>query len=206
GHANELTVLRAVGRLSQQYAATTSIPLGGGPMSRAILKGLAVSTPDILNDPETWLVPERHAQIERHGFRAVGSAALPSQRRRHGALVVHYWAVRPFGDEDMAALQLLAEHAALAIDNARVYADATRRADRLRELTDLEQLVTESLVVDDVLRRIAQASARLLDAPIVQVWTADPAERVMRLSASSVEPGLPEVRMPRSVPFGEGVV
>src|SRR5262249_59487957 len=35
---------------------------------------------------------------------------------------------------------------------------------------------------------------------------ADRAGRVMRLSASSVEPGLPEVRMPRSVPFGEGVV
>src|SRR5215470_10195420 len=185
GHASEVTVLRAAGRLSEQYAATKSIPVGGGPMSRAILKGAAVTTPDILNDPETWLVPERRAQIEREGFRAVGAAPLRSKGRVHGALVVHYWTVRTLGDEEMAALQRLAEHAALAIDNARAYADATRRADRLRELTDLEQLVAESLVVDDVLRRIAQATARLLDAPIVQLWTADPAERVMRLSASS---------------------
>src|SRR5881396_760531 len=148
----------------------------------------------------------RRTQVEREGFRAVGAAPLRSKGRVHGALVVHYWTVRTLSEEDMAALQLLAEHAALAIDNARVYADATRRADRLRELTDLEQLVTESLVVDDVLRRIAQAAARLLDAPMVQLWTADPAERVVRLSASSVEPGLPEVRMPRAVPLGEGVV
>src|SRR5262249_10311681 len=55
GHANELTVLRAVGRLSEDYAATKSIPLGGGPMSRAILQSRAVSTPDILSDRETWL-------------------------------------------------------------------------------------------------------------------------------------------------------
>src|SRR6266850_1109047 len=41
---------------------------------------------------------------------------------------------------------------------------------------------------------------------MVQLWTADPAERTVRLSASSVEPGLAEVRMPRAVPFGEGVV
>src|SRR2546422_431661 len=173
---------------------------------RAILKGTAVSTADILHDPDTWLVPERRAQVEREGFRAVAAAPLRSKGRVHGALVVHHWAVRTLSEEDVAALQLLAEHAALAIDNARIYADATRRAERLRELTDLEQLVTESLVVDDVLRRIAQAAARLLDAPMVQLWTADPAERVVRLSASTVEPGLPEVRMPRTGPLGEGVV
>src|SRR5947208_9291488 len=206
GVASEFSVLRAAGRLSGEYAGAGSIPVGGGPMSRAILNGVAVTTPDILHDPETWLAPERRAQIEREGFRAVGAAPLRSKGRVHGALVVHYWTVRALSEEDVAALQLLAEHAALAIDNARVYADATRRADRLRELTDLEQLVTESLVVDDVLRRIAQAAARLLDAPMVQLWTADPAERVVRLSASSVEPGLPEVRMPRAVPLGEGVV
>jgi PAS domain S-box-containing protein len=206
GVAPEFSVLRAAGRLSGEYASAGSIPVGGGPMSRAILNGVAVTTPDILHDPETRLVPERRAQIEREGFRAVGAAPLRSKGRVHGALVVHYWTVRALSEEDMAALQLLAEHGALAIDNARVYADATRRADRLRELTDLEQLVAESLVVDDVLRRIAQATARLLDAPMVQLWTADPAERTVRLSASSVEPGLAEVRMPRAVPFGEGIV
>ncbi len=206
GKASDVTVLRATGRLSDQYAAAGSIPVGGGPMSRAILSGAAVTTPDILHDPDTWLLPERRAQVEREGFRAVGAAPLRSKGRVHGALVVHYWTVRALSEEDMAALQLLAEHAALAIDNARVYAEATRRADRLRELTDLEQQVAESLVVDDVLRRIAQAAARLLDAPIVQLWTADLAERVVRLSASSVEPGLPEVRVPRTVSFGDGVV
>src|SRR5437879_12063978 len=175
-------------------------------MSRATLDGAAATAPDILHDPETWLVPERRAQIEREGFRAVGAAPLRSKGRVHGALVVHYWTVRALSEEDMAALQLLAEHGALALDNARVYADATRRADRLRELTDLEQLVAESLVVDDVLRRIAQATARLLDAPMVQLWTADPAERRVRLSASSVDPGLPDVRLPRTLPSRAGIV
>ena len=206
GRASDFTVLRAAGRLSDRYAAGGAIPLGGGPVSRAMQTGAAVMTQDILSDADTWLAPERRARIEREGFRAVAAAPLRSKGRVHGALVVHYWAVRTLSEEDIAALQLLAEHAALAIDNARVYADATRRADRLRELTDLEQLVAESLVVDDVLRRITQAAARLLDAPIVQLWTADPGERLVRLSASSVEPGLSEVRMPRTVPFGEGVV
>ena len=206
GHAPRLTVLRATGRLSAEYAAAGTIPLGGGPASRAILNGAPAATSDILHDPQVSLLPERRAEIEREGFRAVAAAPLRSNGRVHGALVVHYWTTRRLDDDDMAALQLLGEHAALAIDNSRLYAEATRRADRLRELTALEQEVAESLVVDDVLRRIAQAAARLLGAPIVQVWTADLIRRVVRLSASSVEPGLPEVRIPRVVAFGEGIV
>ena len=206
GKAPAFTVMRAAGRLSSRYAPDGQIPVAGGPISRAILDGTVVSTPNILADRATWLGDERRAQIEREGFKAVAAAPLRSNGRVHGALVVHYWSERVFDTQDVAALRLLAEHAALAIDNARLYADATRRAERLRELAEVEQLVAESLVVDDVLRRISQATARLLDAPVVQVWTADPQQRVLHLSAASVEPGLPEVRMPRTVAFGQGNV
>ncbi|MGH7356403.1 MAG: GAF domain-containing protein, partial [Candidatus Rokuibacteriota bacterium] len=80
-----------------------------------------------------------------------------------------------------------------------------RQADRLRELAEVEQLVGESLVLDDVLRRITDAGARLLGAPVVQLWTAEPAARVMRLQASTVEPGAAQVRMPHEISYGEGI-
>ncbi len=205
GRASHLTVLRAAGRLSREYAAAGSIPVGGGPISRAILNGVGTETSNILADTETWLSAERRAQIEREGFKALAAAPLRSKGRVHGALVVHYWTERSFADEEIGALRWLAEQAALAIDNARVYADATRRAERLRELAQVEQLVSESLVVDDVLRRIAQAGARLLNAPSVQLWTADPAERLLRLQASWVEPGSVDIRLRTTVAFGDGI-
>ena len=205
GEAAQFTVMRAAGRLSQEYATAGFIPAGGGPISRAIIHAAPVCTPNILTDPETWLSDERRSQIEREGFKAVAAAPLRSQGRVHGALVVHYWIERSFSDEEVGALRWLAEQAALAIDNAHVYADATRRAERLRALADVEQIVSESLVVDDVLRRIAQAAARLLDAPSVQLWTADPAARVLRLQASYAEPGGTDVRIRTTVAFGEGV-
>jgi PAS domain S-box-containing protein len=205
GHAPRLTVLRAAGRLSAEYAAAGSIPVGGGPMSRAILHAGPTFTPNILTDPEASLSAERRAQIEHEGFKAVAAAPLRSKGRVHGALVVQYWNERSFADEEVGALRWLAEQAAFAIDNARVYADATRHAERLRELAQVEQLVGESLVVDDVLRRITQAAARLLDAPSVQLWTADPAEQVLRLQASWVEPGSADIRLRTTVTFGEGI-
>ena len=205
GRDPRLTVLRGAGRLSREYAAAGFIPVGGGPISRAILTATPTFTPDILADADIALTAERRAQIRREGFKAVVAAPLLSKGRAHGALAVHYWTERSFADEDIAALQWLAEQAALAIDNARVYADATRRAERLRELAEVEQLVSESLVVDDVLRRIAQAAARLLNAPAVQLWTADPTERMLRLQASWVEPGSADIRLRRTLAFGEGV-
>jgi PAS domain S-box-containing protein len=205
GQAARFTVMRAAGRLSREYATAGFIPVGGGPISRAVLRAAPVSTPNILTDAETWLSPDRRAQIEREGFKAVAAAPLRSKGRVHGALVVHYWTERAFAGDEIGALGWLAEQAALAIDNARVYADATRRAEQLRELAEVEQLVSESLVVDDVLRRIAQATARLLNAPSVQLWTADPSERRLRLQASYAEPGGADVRIRTTVAFGEGV-
>ena len=205
GESPEFSVMRHAGRLTAGYAATGLIPAGGGPISRAVREGRTIATPDILTDEQTWLSPERRAQIEREGFKAVVAAPLRSKGRIHGALVVHYWAARTFREQDVAVLTLLAEHAALAIDNARVYADATRHAERLRELAEVEQLVSESLEVEDVLQRITLAAARLLAAPVVQLWTADVAAKTLRLQASTVEPGAEDPRLPHRITFGEGV-
>jgi PAS domain S-box-containing protein len=202
--ARELRVLRAAGRLTSRYAGGT-IPATGGPMSRCVQEGRLITTSNILDDPLFWIGPERRSQIESEGFRAVASAPLASKGRVHGALCVHYWTERTFTDEERTALTVLAEQAALAIDSARLYADARRQAERLRELADVERLVMESLDLDDVLQRIAEATARLLGAQVVQVWTADPGARRLRRRAQSIAAGVPEFVMQDTLGFGEGL-
>ena len=205
GQASDLTVMRVAGRLSKDYAPAMKLPAGGGPISRAVHQARRIVTSNILTDPEIWLPPERRAQIELEGFKAVAAAPLVSKGRVHGALAVHYWTERAFSAEEMGALALLAEQAALAIDHARVYADATRRADRLRELAEVEHLVAGSLDVDDVLKRIAEATARLVGAPVVQVFTADPVARVLRLRAASGQAEGGQFGLPTTIAFGEGI-
>ena len=205
GQAPEFRVMRAAGRLSDRYTAAGAIPIGGGPVSRAVLESRPIATPNILQDPQLWVTPERRAQIEQEGFRAVAAAPLASKGRVHGALVVHYWAERTVDEDELMALTRLAEQAALAIDNVRLYADATRRAERLRELAEVERLVAASLDLDDVLRRIAEATARLVGAPVVHLWTAEPGARLLRLRAWSVQTNLPDVHMPATLAFGEGI-
>jgi PAS domain S-box-containing protein len=185
GQASELRVMRAAGRLSERYAAAGAIPVAGGPVSRAVLEGRPISTPNILADPHLWVTPERRAQIEQEGFKAVAAAPLSSRGRIHGALVVHYWAERVVGADEIHSLSLLAEQAAVAIDNAQVYAEATRRAERLRELAELSQSITASLDTGDVMQRIVNAAAGMAPGAMAAVHVYDPARHVLRIAANS---------------------
>src|SRR5437867_62087 len=183
GKAREFRVLRAVGRLSAEYANRGSIPSGGGPISRAVLESRTVTTPNILTDADVWLIADRRAQIEREGFKAVAAAPLLSKQRVHGALAVHYWTERTFTEAEVHALSLMGEQAALAIDNAHLYAEATRRADRLRELAELERVVAGSLDADVVLQCIADATARLLRARLGELAAVEDQALVTSLAA-----------------------
>jgi len=202
GRTEKATVLRASGRLSAEYAPG-GIPLAGGPLSVALRERRAVTTSDVLADQRWHLDTSRRDHIAREGFKAVAVAPLVVKGIVHGALVVHQWAPRTFTAEEMTLLTMLAEQAALALENARLYADARRRAERLRELAQLEQMVAASLDPDAVLRAIASAAARLVGADIVQVWTADPSAKLLHLRASSASGSLPSV--PETIPFGAGI-
>jgi PAS domain S-box-containing protein len=185
GVASELRVMRAAGRLSAEYARAGTIPLAGGAMSRAVREARPVSTANILADPSMRLSPERSSRVQQEGFKATAAAPLSSKGRVIGALAVHYWTERTFSEEEIAGLKILAEQAAVAIDNARLYADATRRADRLRDLAEVERIITASLDVDEVLHRIASAAAGLTPGALAAVHVFDVERDTLVVKATS---------------------
>src|SRR5262245_37579373 len=103
--AAEFRVLRAAGRLRDRHVSGDPVPVGGGPISRALLEGRPVTTSNILSDPNLWVTPERRAQIEEEGLKAVAAAPLSAKGSIHGALVVDYLSERVLGGEEMQALK-----------------------------------------------------------------------------------------------------
>src|SRR2546428_4224249 len=176
GMAPEFRVMRATGRLSREYAKRGVIPVGSGPMSRAILEARPVTTRNILTDSDVRISPERRAQVEREGYKAAAAAPLASKGRVHRPPAVHYWTERIFDDDEVAALKLLAESASLAIDNARLYAEALQRAAHLRDLVDVSQAIT-ALETTDAMQRIADAAAGPAPGALAAVHVLDPPRR-----------------------------
>jgi sensor domain CHASE-containing protein/HPt (histidine-containing phosphotransfer) domain-containing protein len=68
---------------------------------------------------------------------------------------------------------------------AQLYKNQKIRARRLSTLTRLNQLISSSLDMDAVLRKIAQAAATLMDVPFVRMWGADEATQTLSVRASS---------------------
>src|SRR5262245_28380484 len=85
----------------------------------------------------------------------------------------------------MQALTLLAEQASIALDHARLYTEATRRAERLRELAELSQSITASLDTGDVMQRIVDAAAGIAAGAMAAVHVYDPARHILRVAAYS---------------------
>ena len=72
------------------------------------------------------------------------------------------------------------------------------RADRLRPLTHLNQLISESLHIDTALQEISRAAATLIDCLMVRIWIADEASQTLTLPG-----GLADAPV-QKLAFGEG--
>jgi signal transduction histidine kinase/sensor domain CHASE-containing protein/HPt (histidine-containing phosphotransfer) domain-containing protein len=110
----------------------------------------------------------------------------------------------PFTQEDRDLLAPFADQATIAIENAQLYERQEVRATRLYTLTRLNQLISSSLDMEAVLREIAQATAKLMDVPLVRLWNADEATQTLTLRATSEETMSADY-LPRTQRFGDGI-
>ena len=163
GHSETLTLLRGSGRLTSEYAPT-GIPLAGGPVSMAVREGRLVATPDVLADPRWALDTVRRRHIAREGFKAVAAAPLIVKGVVRGALAVHQWTARTFTADEMAVLALLAEQAALTLENARLYAESQRERHEATALADTARSLALSLDPEQVEDRIVEAVVSMFGA------------------------------------------
>ena len=203
--AAEYRVMRAAGRLSAEYAAIGTIPVGGGPISVAVREGRTVATRNILTDSKLWLAPARRSDIEREGFKATAAAPLAAKDRILGALVVHYWTERTFGSEEIAALEFLAKQAAIAIRNASLYEAEHAEAARIRALTAVNRRISSALELDALLRTISASAAELTGACLATFWLADEQRRTLSFTSGTV-PEMIESFSPRIMTYEQGAV
>jgi aldehyde dehydrogenase (NAD+)/betaine-aldehyde dehydrogenase len=79
--------------------------------------------------------------------------------RTVGTISIYRGRNAPFDGDALARAMSLADHAGIAIENARLYGEAERRRREAEELTKMARSLTESLDTAAVGRRIVEASA-----------------------------------------------
>lgn len=92
---------------------------------------------------------------------------------------------RRYDQADLALANELAQRAALAVDNGRLYGEATERARHAELVAEVGVILTGGGDLASALQKCAEALVRRLDAAFARVWTLDEAEPVLVLRASA---------------------
>jgi len=142
----------------------TVFPRGHAVVGVAVRERAPVATPDLLSDPHFVFTVAMRANIERIGNRSVLAVPLRVGERVIGALGVGDRVGRQFDDDEIRLAEAFADQAALALENARLYTEATRRRLEAEEMARLARTLTESLDPRDVGQRIVESVLVLFQA------------------------------------------
>jgi PAS domain S-box-containing protein len=150
------------------------LPRGAGAVGRAVERGRLVTTANVLDDPEIDAPPGTREWIEKAPYRAVLAVPLRVKGRVVGAFAAGDRLGRVFAADEMRLAEALADHAAVALENARLYRDAEDRRHEAELLAELARAITASLDLDTVLGRVTAAAKELCGADLARIalWDA----------------------------------
>jgi diguanylate cyclase (GGDEF)-like protein len=114
-----------------------------------------------------------------------------------GVIVISKLGLDQFDEDDVRLLEVLAGHAAVALENASLYESARREADRATALLEFSRQLSSAEGVDEVVDRIVELSARTLGSPRASVWFQETAGGEISVKATHGYPELDRERLAR---------
>jgi signal transduction histidine kinase/GAF domain-containing protein len=103
--------------------------------------------------------------------------------RTTGVIVLSSLGVDKFDDEDMRVLEVLASHAAVAFENARLLGLERESAQTATALLGLSQALTQLHATEEILGRTLESVPDLVATSGVQIYVRDPETRAFHLHA-----------------------
>ena len=149
--------------LSTEFLGSLRIRLGEGTTGGAAERREPVWTNDILHDPSVTLSPATRVVVEREGYRAVLSVPLVSKGEVLGALSAYWWEPHTPSAGEISVMSALAGQAAVALDNARLFAQERDRKASLSSLLEINKKIGALAAPEALLASIAEEAARLLE-------------------------------------------
>ena len=114
-----------------------------------------------------------------------------------GVIVISKLGLDQFDEDDVRLMEVLAGHAAVALENASLYEAARREAERATALLEFSRQLASAEGMEAVVDRIVELSARTLDSPRASVWLQDGPLDDITMRASHGYPELDRGRLAR---------
>jgi signal transduction histidine kinase len=154
----------------EQRQAIGPLPVGKGILGVLIRDAKPLRLPRISKDPRHVGFPPNHPPME-----SFLGAPVKARGKVLGNIYLTQKVGAPeFDAEDEAALLVLATHAGVAIENARLYEETRRRGQWLEAVREISSAILAGTEIDGVLQIIARRARELVDAATATIVTPAP--------------------------------
>src|SRR5919199_2758744 len=149
--------------------------------------------------------PESQSRVREIArfYRAILAVPLAIRGRIQGAITLYYRLPRDFSEDEVGLAQAFADQTALAMENARLHAQAIQRSRDLEALYRADEVLYRSLHLDQVLQALVDVASDVLEADMCSVLVWD--ERHERLVPGATRGFRPEIVAQMSHAPGEGI-
>ena len=181
----------------QGYRSMRIAP-GQGAAGLVLVTGHPFRTDSYLEDPR--ISPTFTAIAREEGMRAYMAVPVKIEERVEGFLAVSNRDARLLTDRDEQILLGLADHAAVAIGNARLFADNAARRHEAEALAELGAAITSSLELQKILSFVVDRACALLGtqrSAVALVNTDDPNGPLHFLASRGMSRAFPADMRPR---------
>ena len=191
---------------SQESVGVYLVDKGGrSPVDRVPgsvgLSGLVISTgkPVTTNDLTVDPIPGSVHFGEEDEVRSILAVPLRLGEKVIGMLSVQSYQPHAYTDDDQPLLEMLAANAAVAIENARLYAETLQRLKELEAVNHISTALRAAQTVDDMLPSLLDETLQVLGSDSGMIWFYDPVGGVLKekiargwftaIQETSVKPG-----------------
>jgi signal transduction histidine kinase len=154
----------------EERQAIGPLPVGEGILGVLIRDAQPLRLPHISRDPRHVGFPPNHPPME---------SFLGAPVKARGMVFGNIYLTKKMGAaefdaEDEAALLVLATHAGVAIENARLYEETRRRGQWLEAVREISSAILAGTEIEGVLQMIARRARELVDAATATIVTPAP--------------------------------
>jgi GAF domain-containing protein len=169
-----------------------------GITTRVASSGQPIAVEDAMNDPRV-----AHRITDPDGIQSLLHVPIKVNGEVFGVFGVNYREPRALTGDEERVLLALAHRAAVAIENAQIYAESERRRNELEALYRADESLHSSLRLESVLQALVAVATDVMHADRISVTVWDPGHK--QLMTAAVHGYRPE-SIPAPLMSGEDVV
>ncbi len=146
--------------LPNEFVKSMRVAAGQGLIGSVAQTVAPLTVADVQNMPPNSQYPDFNR--DHHLVSFLGVPVLYREEVM-GVLSVMTNSLREFSDDDIALLSALADQAAIALENARLFTERERQITMLQALNDVTQSITSTLNTDQLLRELHAQLGKVVD-------------------------------------------